>query len=132
MHKNDRDTTRSAAGRAAVESIMDPASLLPDTGVLWRAEHHDTIVATFDVPPERAQIRLRIDATGALRSVETKRWGNSGQDGFGYLPFGADIHAERRFGDVVIPSQLSVGWWYRTPRYQPFFEAEITSVRTGG
>jgi hypothetical protein len=129
MHADDENTGRSAAGRAAVESVMDPASLLPDNGVSWQAERDDLIVAHFDVPPERAQVRLRIDAIGALRSVEIMRWGNVGQDGFGYIPFGGDIHAERRFGDLVVPSELTIGWWYGTARYRPFFRATIRESR---
>ena len=128
MHADDQDTARSAAGRAAVESIMDPASLLPDNGVSWQAEGDDLIVARFDVPPERAEVRLRINATGALRSVEIMRWGNVGQDRFGYIPFGGDIHAERRFGDLVLPSELTIGWWYGTARYRPFFVATIRTM----
>src|SRR4051794_28069397 len=125
LHADDQNTARSAAGRAAVESIMDPASLLPDNGVRWQAESDDLIVARFDVPPERAEVRLRINATGALRSVEIMRWGNAGQNDFGYIPFGADIHAERRIGDLVLPSGLTVGWWHGTARYRPFFQATI-------
>jgi hypothetical protein len=125
LHADDEDTTRSAAGRAAVESIMDPTSLLPDNDVRWHAENDDLIVARFDVPPERAEVRLRINATGSPRSVEIMRWGDAGQDHFGYIPFGADIHAERRIGDLVLPSELTVGWWYGTARYQPFFQATI-------
>jgi hypothetical protein len=132
MHADDEDTGRSAAGRAAVESVMDPASLLPDNGVSWRAERNDLIVARFDVPPERAQVRLRIDAIGALRSVEIMRWGNVGQDGFRYIPFGGDIHAEQRFGDLVVPSELTIGWWYGTARYRPFFHATIHDARGRG
>ena len=128
MHADDENTTRSAAGRAAAESIMDPASLLPENGVSWRAERDDLIVARFDVPPERAEVRLRIDATGALRSVGLMRWGNSGQDGFGYIPFGGDVNAERRFGDLVLPSELTIGWRYGTVRYTPFFRATIRDV----
>ena len=131
MHSDDEDTARSAAGRAAVESIMDPASLLPDNGVSWRAEGDDVIVASFDVPPERAEARLQIDAAGALRSVEIMRWGNVGQDGFGYIPFGGDFHAERRFGDVTLPSELTIGWWYGTARFKPFFEALIPGDARG-
>jgi hypothetical protein len=125
LHADDEDTARSAAGRAAVESIMDPASLLPDNGVRWQAESDDLIVARFDVLPERAEVRLRVNATGALRSVEIMRWGNVGQDHFGYIPFGAEIHAERRIGDLVLPSELTVGWWYGTAGYRPFFHATI-------
>jgi hypothetical protein len=125
MHADDQNTARSAAGRAAAESIMDPASLLPGNGVSWQAERNDLIVAHFDVPPEHAEVRLRISTTGALHSVEIMRWGNSGQEAFGYVPFGGDIHAERRFGDLVLPSELTIGWWYGTARYRPFFEATI-------
>jgi hypothetical protein len=131
MHADDDDTARSAAGRAAVESIMDPASLLPDTGVSWHAESQDLVVARIDVPPEPAVARLCVDATGALRSVQIMRWGKVGQDQFGLIPFGADIHSERRFGDLVLPSELTVGWWYGTPRYHPFFQATIHDVREG-
>ena len=44
----------------------------------WRAEADDRIVATFDVPPERVELRLGIDAAGALRSVSLPRWGDVG------------------------------------------------------
>jgi hypothetical protein len=53
MRADGEDTARSAASREAVESIMDPASLLPDNGVIWQSEDDDLIVARFDVPPER-------------------------------------------------------------------------------
>jgi hypothetical protein len=33
------------------------------------------------------------------------------------------IHAERRFGDLLLLSALSVGWWFETPRYAPFVKA---------
>jgi hypothetical protein len=45
-----------------------------------------------------------------------------------YIPFGGEIHAERRFGDLVLPSSASVGWCFDTPRYAPFFHAEISAV----
>lgn len=125
MHADDQNTARSAAGRAAAESIMDPSSLLPDNGVSWKAERDDLIVARFDVPPERAEVRLRIGNTGALHSVEIMRWGNTEQEEFGYIPFGGNIHAERRFEDLVLPSELTIGWWYGTARYRPFFEATV-------
>jgi hypothetical protein len=122
------DTTRSAAGRAALESVFAPMSLLPERGVRWRAEGADAIAATFDVPPERPELRLRIDGDGALRSVVAQRWGDVGRKQFGYIPCGCEVHAERRFGDVVVPSDVSVGWWFGTPRYAPFFEAEVLTL----
>jgi hypothetical protein len=127
------DTSRSAAGRAALEAVFAPMSLLPARGVTWRAENDEVIVATFDVPPERPQVRLRIDGDGALLSASALRWGNAGQRDFDYIPCGCEVRTEHRFGDVVVPGSVSVGWWFGTPRYAPFFEAEIEALSlTGG
>jgi hypothetical protein len=38
------------------------------------------------------------------------------------------VHEERRFGDLVIPSRLTVSWWHGTARAQAFFEAEVQAV----
>jgi hypothetical protein len=70
------------------------------------------------VPPERPEVRARIDEHGAIQTVSALRWGNAGEKIFQYIPFGGDVHAERRFGDLVLPSSLSVGWWFDTPRYR--------------
>jgi hypothetical protein len=125
LHADDENTTRAAAARGAVESIWVPASLLPDRGVTWRAENPNLLVAGFEVPPERPEVRLAIDDTGAVLSVSVMRWGNVYQNDYGYIPFGGNVTAERRFGDFVLPSRVSVGWWFGTERFAPFFEAKI-------
>jgi hypothetical protein len=123
------NTARSAATRAAIESVVfAPPSVLPGRGVTWRAETDSVILARFDLPPERPEVRLRIDQHGAIRTVSALRWGNVGEKTFQYIPFGGDVHAERRFGDLVLPCTLSVGWWFDTSRYAPFFRAEINAV----
>ena len=123
------DVTRSSAGRAALEAIWCPVALLPDRGVTWRAEADDLIVATWDVPPERPELRLRIAPDGRVREASALRWGNAGRKEFTYIPCGSEVHAERRFGDVVVPSEVTVGWWFGTPDYEPFFTARINDVR---
>ncbi|MEA2156079.1 MAG: hypothetical protein QOE11_2219, partial [Solirubrobacteraceae bacterium] len=128
MHGDGRDTARAAAGRAAAESIWVPGTLVPGPDVSWRAESDELIVARFAVAPEQAELRLRIDDAGAVRSVCVMRWGRSGRSGFGYAPFGGDVHAERRFGSLLLPSDITVGWGYGTPRYRPFFEATIIAA----
>jgi hypothetical protein len=128
LRADDEDTTRSAAGRTAAEAIWTPASLLPDRGVRWRAESDELIVAGWDLPPERPELRLRIDEHGAVGSVCVMRW----YKGEGYVPCGGDVHAERRFGRLTIPSRLTVGWWYGTPRYKPFFDCSITAAGPQG
>jgi hypothetical protein len=132
LHADDENVARAAAARGAAESIWLPASLLPARGVTWRAEDDSRIVASLPVPPEHPDVHLTIDADGAVRSVHLQRWGDVGQSQFGYIPFGGDIGAERRFGAVTIPSRLTVGWWYGTPRYTPFFMCEITDLHILG
>lgn len=120
------DTTRSAAGRAAIEGAMwAPGALAALPGVSWRAVADDEIVATWDVPPERPEVRLWIDEHGAVRRSVVDRWDGGAHGRRGYVPCGADVHDERRFGAMVLPSRITVGWWYGTPRYDPFFEAEV-------
>ena len=129
FHAEDVNTARSAATRAAIESVVfAPLSVLPDRGVAWRAETEHTIVARFDLAPERPEVRVRIDDRGAIRTVSALRWGNAGEKRFRYIPFGGQIHAEHRFGDLLLPSSASVGWWFDTPRYTPFFRADIHDV----
>jgi hypothetical protein len=125
MHSEDENTARAAAARAAAESIWVPGMLLPGPSVCWHAESDELIVASLTVAPEAVQLRLRIDDAGAVRSLSVMRWGNVGRKDFGYIPFGGDVHAERRFGSLMLPSEITVGWWYGTPRYEPFFDMRI-------
>jgi len=122
------DVTRSSAGRAALEAIWCPAALLPDRGVTWRAEADDLIVAAWDIPPERPELRLRIGRDGGVREASAVRWGNAGRKAFGYIPCGCEVRAERSFGDLVVPSEVTVGWWFGMPDYEPFFTARVEDV----
>jgi hypothetical protein len=71
---DDTDTTRSAAGRAALEAaVFAPASDLPGGGVSWRADTDDQLVARFDLPPERPEVHLQIDGAGAIRTAHAQR-----------------------------------------------------------
>ena len=127
--KADEDTARSAAGRAALESVVFAAPcVLPQRQVAWRAESDERLVARFNLPPERPEIEVGIDAHGAVRWVGGERWGPLDGEGYGYIPCGCHVHAERRFGDLTIPSKLTVSWRFGTPRQAPFFKAEITAA----
>jgi hypothetical protein len=126
---SDEDTARSAAGRAALEAVVfAPSAVLPEHGVEWSALADDELLAGFDLPPEKPEVHVRIDAEGAVRSVSALRWGAPDRDGFDYVPCGCDVHAERRFGDMVIPSRVTVSWWHGTPKQAPFFRAEVRAV----
>jgi hypothetical protein len=73
VHADGADTIRSGAGRAAVEGIWAPASLLPASGVRWRAEGDALVAGRWDVPPERPEVWLRLDRDGAVRSACVER-----------------------------------------------------------
>jgi hypothetical protein len=123
---DDLNTTRSAATRAALENVvLSPPSVLPSRGVTWRADTDDLIVGRFDLSPEHPEVSVRIDEGGAVVTVSALRWGNAGAPTSQYIPCGCEVHAERRFGDLLVPSSLTVGWWFDTPRYAPFFKAHI-------
>ena len=101
---------------------------MPGRGVRWRAESEHEIVATFDIPPERPEVHLRIDARGAVRSASALRWNSAGRRAPAYVPCGCLVGAERRFGAVRVPSEVTVGWRFGTPRWAPFFKASIRSL----
>ena len=128
FHSDDQNIVRSAASRAATEGILAPSGLLPSPTRIWHAESDTEIVVDLALAPERPSLHVTIDHDGAVRSVNLQRWGDTGDKTFGYLPFGGDILAEKRFGDFVLPSRLRVGWWHGTERFSPFFEADILSA----
>jgi hypothetical protein len=126
VHARGEDITRSAAGRAAVEAaIWAPASLLPSRGIDWRADSDEHIVAAWDVPPERPAVQIKLDRAGSVRSVSLMRWDDGRHGRHGYIPCGGTVHAEKRFGDLVLASEVTVGWWFETPRWAPFFKARV-------
>jgi len=107
--------------------VLTPASLLPGRGVSWRAEDRGHIIASSYLEPEQIDVHVEIDPDGALRNVSLRRWGDTGKHSHGYLTFGGDVLAERRFGDLVIPSDLT--WRYGTAGYKPFFRAQIRALQ---
>jgi Family of unknown function (DUF6544) len=116
----DANVTRSAAGRAALEAVaFAPACLLPLAGVRWRAEDDEHVVATWELPPERPQVRVRLGPDGGVRAVVAQRWRKDA-----YVACGCAVHAERAFGDFTIPSRFSVAWGAEPP----FFHAEIHAL----
>ena len=108
--------------------MFAPPSVLPGRGVAWRAETENVIVARFDLPPEHPEVRVRIDEHGAIRTVSALRWGNAGEKTFQYIPFGGESTPSAASAISCSPAPLSVGWWFDTPRYAPFFKAKILDI----
>jgi hypothetical protein len=118
----DADVTRSAAGRAALEAVtVAPACVLPQAGVSWHAEDDELIVASWELPPERPEVRVRIAPDGAVREVGAQRWRKGG-----CVRCTCTASAERRFGGFTVPSRSTVAW----DADPPFFSADLRSFDT--
>jgi Family of unknown function (DUF6544) len=123
------DVSRSARGRLANESIWNPASLLPQRGVVWTAIDDETAQAMLTIDGERFPLSLTIAPDGSLQSVKAERWGNLTADGrFAAIPFGADIFDEATFGGYTVPSHVAVNWWHGDDREFHFFTAQVTQA----
>jgi hypothetical protein len=72
-----------------------------------------------------------VTRSGAGRAVWALRWGNARRPAFRFIPCGCEVRAERRFADLVVPSEVTVGSWYGMPEYAPFFTARVEDLRTG-
>ena len=125
------DISRSAAGRAELESWMLPTALL-DPSVAWSAgdddEHAEVDVR---VPGDTGHLRLRIDPDGRLREVVLRRWGNPEGGEFHEVACGGYLDDERQFGPLRIPTTMRAGWWFGTDRFTDegeFFRATIDAM----
>jgi len=112
------DGAKSAVGRLVIESVLLPAGLLPQQGVVWKDVDDEHVRVTCTVDDEELEMTLAVDASGRLREVVMQRWGEGGDKrGYDYIPFGIAVHEERIFNGYTIPSRMSAGWWYGTDRY---------------
>jgi hypothetical protein len=126
------DVTRSAAERAAGESIWAPAAVAPGTGTTWTAASADRISAEVDTDGHVVRVEHHIDDEGCLIESSFMRWGDPDRTGrWGEHPFGVQVDGHRRFGGVHIPAQGQAGWHFGTDRWNDgvFFRFEITSHR---
>lgn len=123
------DVSRSARGRLAIESIWQPASLLPHRGVRWTAVDEQTARAMITIDGEAIPLTVTVAPDGRLLSIHSERWGNLTADSrYGPIPFGADFVEEATFGGYTVPSRLCVRWWYGTGRAFELFRARLTRV----
>ena len=77
------------------------------------------------MPPEQPELHISIGPDGAVTSYRALRWRDSKS---GYVPFGAEVHAERTFAGATIPSRITAGWGHGTPSWAPFFRGEVVAV----
>jgi hypothetical protein len=127
MTASGPDTTRSAAGRVASETVWLPSVLCGDD-ISWTAPDSARLRATFTAHGERADLELVTDETGGVQSVRLQRWGYPGDAEFHYADFGGVIDEENTFDGYTIPTRFRLGWHFGTDRFEPegeFFRATV-------
>lgn len=98
------DVTRSAPGRLAAESPFFPTTF--DLAALGEGPTADVARCTWHVDGNDDTVELQVARDGALQAVMMQRW----KDGGRRVPFGVQMHAERRLAGVTIPVRFT-GWW---------------------
>jgi len=126
LHQEGPDTSKSATGRVAIESIWLPSSLLPQAGAEWEAIDNQSAKATLRIGGEITTLTLLVAPDGRLRRSVISRWGEGAAQGEpAYIPFTAEVIEERTFGGYTIPSRIVAGWWIHSDRFFEFFQATI-------
>jgi hypothetical protein len=136
MRAEGPDISRSAKGRLELETLWLPTVLArPD--VTWRAEAvadeegHDVVHACFEAFGDEADVTLHVDHDGRLLRNHAMRWGNPEGAEFHAAPFGGLCLAERTFEGITLPTEVRVGWYCGTPRFESegeFFRATVTEA----
>lgn len=127
MTASGPDIARSAAGRAAGESVWLPSVLCGDE-VSWLTPDPSHLHAGFTAHGETSGLELAIDGEGRVESLKLPRWGNPDGGEFRYADFGGVVEEEATFDGYTIPSRLRAGWHFDTGRFEPegeFFRVQI-------
>jgi uncharacterized protein DUF6920 len=121
------DITRSAAGRVGAETVWLPSRLCRED-VTWTGPDSLHAQASLTVEGERTEVQFVIDGVGRLEGVKLKRWGNPEGAVYHYADFGGFAEREGTFDGFTIPTQLRVGWYFGTERFEregEFFRVKI-------
>jgi len=126
MNASGDDVSRSAEGRAKLESAMFP-DLLIHPEVRWDALSENEITATWKINAEEKPVHFKIGDDGSLKEIYMLRWGNPGDaKEFAYHNFGCQIDSEMLHQGVMTPKKGNAGWWLGEERYDDgeFFRFE--------
>lgn len=119
--------TRSTRGRLVAEGVWCPTALV--RGARWEAVDDDHARYRLSVDGEPVTVTIHVAPDGALREVTLFRWGDTDGKPWRLLPYGFCVDAERTFGGITIPTQLTGGWHYGTDRFGPDAAASFTVHR---
>ena len=112
------DVARSSRGRLVGEAVWCPTALVhPD--VRWETAGDHAARYTIPVDGDPVSVTLHVAETGALREVTLDRWGNPDGEPARLHPYGFRVGAEGTFGGVTIPTEITGGWGFGAPGYDP-------------
>lgn len=117
MKAANEDISRSAEGRAKMESAMFP-DLLIHPKVKWEAISEEEITANWKIHREEQPVHFKLGSNGSLQEIFMQRWGNPGDSKvFDYHTFGAQILVEDFHQGGIIPKKGNAGWWLGSKQY---------------
>jgi hypothetical protein len=131
MVANGPDITRSATGRVEAESTWLP-SLFCGDDISWTAVDANHVHASHTMNGETTELELTVSDRGQLQSIKHKRWGDPNNSGFRYEDFGALVENEGTFEGYTIPTQLRVGWYFGSDRFDAegeFFRVTVDDAK---
>lgn len=126
------DHARAAGTRLMMESVWAPASLLPQSGAVWRQTGPDSAEVQFPALRDIAPMQVTFDEKGAVRSSHAMRWSDANPAKvFRLQPFGGTMLETAVVDGFHIPVRMEVGNMFGTPDYAPFFCVRIDRARFG-
>lgn len=129
MRADGWDTTRSAQGRMAAESIWLPSTLC-DLTTRWGVVGPNHISA--DVITDSVESHLNIDVadSGRVQGVNLPRWGNPTKGGYAFTPFVVRSEEEGTFDGYTIPTRLRAGWQVGPQTFEEgeFFRCQVETA----
>jgi hypothetical protein len=119
------DVTRSAAGRLAMEAVLQPAALLPGRGARWEPVNENAARFTLTVNDETVTTLLVVDPEGRPVRASAMRWRPESPDGPAYVRFDVEMSGEARVGGITLPRRLRAGWRLGEADEFRFFQATL-------
>jgi len=116
----------SAVNRAllALQSIWDPASLLPFRGVQWKAADPGRAVAILDIDGRAIPLTLEISPRGELRSASVR----CPRRGVPDARFALHVDEQMRADGYRIPRRVTAAWRTGRGLYQPVGRQLILAI----
>ncbi|HYW02361.1 MAG TPA: DUF6544 family protein [Gammaproteobacteria bacterium] len=123
-HRDGADASIGNRAVLALQSIWDPAALLPFRGVQWKAMDATHAVAVIEIDGRGVPLTLEVSARGELRaaSVPCPRTDDPG----GRLRL--RVRRQMRVAGFRVPSRVSAGWQTATGADRPIAETVILAA----